>query len=369
MTLRRVDNESGIALAVAVFAMVIMGAMVSGAFLIGMQEQRVGRNSVQAQQAFMAAEGGAGEYVANWDSIVNRLAIGDSATFSGWLTDNVGWYRGSVLRINGSLFLVRSEGFSRDSLARQQVGALVRTESLEMNVVAAIVAPGRLKKVTPLCVNSGFDMCGGPDNVAGLQVPNGGLQYAAGGDPTDVFEGNPAIDEAGTDPLAIAQNLGIDWEQVLNSTAFDYVIVDETEFPDFSTLPADFYPSILVTGPRIDLFGPPGSLDHSGRGILVIPEQMWTHGAWQWDGVVLVGNFFNTNGRMDIDGTIVAGLNILTGTPPASITPSTLGAGLVSGPWAGPPTVEFDSCALQNTLDQFSLGANRLQERYWVDMN
>ncbi len=355
MTLRRVDNESGIALAVAVFAMVIMGAMVSGAFLIGMQEQRVGRNSVQAQQAFMAAEGGAGEYVANWDSIVNRLAIGDSATFSGWLTDNVGWYRGSVLRINGSLFLVRSEGFSRDSLARQQVGALVRTVTLGINVPAAIAAPGGFRKLGPNGMSTGFDACGGGP-VAGLQVPDGGLDYPPG-PPSEVFDGVPVVDYAGTDQLAIVQSLGIDWEAVQNSNSFDYVIFDENSFPDFSTLPADFYPSILVTGPRLRVRG----TQQNGRGILVVSQELWINQDWVWDGVILVGDFFQSNGKMTISGTIVTGLDMLTGTPPADIRRSAIGPGVIS--------VEFNSCEIQNTVEAFSLGVNRLQERYWVDLN
>jgi len=350
-----VDNESGIALAIAIYALVVVGAMVSGAFFLGMQEQRVGRNSLHAQQAFMAAEGGAQDYMANWDTSATHLAVGDSLTFSGWLPDNVGWYRGSVLRINGPLFLVRSEGFSRDSLARQQVGALVRTVTMEMNVVAAIAAPGLFRKESPLGMNSGFDQCAG-NPVAGIQVPNGGLQYPPG-DPSDVFEGVPAVDFAGTDQLAIAQNLGIDWEALLNSNTFDYVIVDETSFPNFSTLPADFYPSILVTGPRIDLRGP----QHNGRGILVVSEQLWLHQNWVWDGVILVGNFFRTNGRLTIDGTIVAGLDMLTGTPPVNIRESAIGPGNVQ--------VRYNSCKIQNTLDPFSLGVNRLQERYWVDLN
>ena len=168
-----VDNESGIALAVAIYALVVVGALVGGAFFLGMQEQRVGRNSLHAQQAFMAAEGGAQEYMANWDTSATQLAVGDSLTFGGWLPDNVGWYRGSVLRINGPLFLIRSEGFSRDSLARQQVGALVRTVTMEMNVVGAIAAPAGLRKETPLGMSSGFDNCSGGDNVAGIQVPDG----------------------------------------------------------------------------------------------------------------------------------------------------------------------------------------------------
>jgi hypothetical protein len=56
--------------------------------------------------------------VANLDpSVYNAVAAGDS----GGTVTGTGWYRGTVRRLNDLLFLARSEGFSRDSTARQQV--------------------------------------------------------------------------------------------------------------------------------------------------------------------------------------------------------------------------------------------------------
>jgi len=66
--MRPVDNERGIALAVAIFALVVIGALVAGAFYVGTQEQRVGRNTVLIQQALSAAEAGAYTQVSNWDA-------------------------------------------------------------------------------------------------------------------------------------------------------------------------------------------------------------------------------------------------------------------------------------------------------------
>ena len=44
----RVSNERGIALAVAVFALVVIGALVAGAFFAGRLEQQTGQNSMLA---------------------------------------------------------------------------------------------------------------------------------------------------------------------------------------------------------------------------------------------------------------------------------------------------------------------------------
>ena len=52
------SNERGMALAVAIFALVVVGALVAGAFFAGTQEQRVGENSRRVTQSFGAAEAG-----------------------------------------------------------------------------------------------------------------------------------------------------------------------------------------------------------------------------------------------------------------------------------------------------------------------
>ena len=45
-------DERGMALAVAIFALVVVGALVAGAFFAGTQEQRVGENQRRVQTSF-----------------------------------------------------------------------------------------------------------------------------------------------------------------------------------------------------------------------------------------------------------------------------------------------------------------------------
>ena len=49
---RILQDERGMALAVAIFALVVVGAMVAGAFFAGTQEQRVGENQRRVQTSF-----------------------------------------------------------------------------------------------------------------------------------------------------------------------------------------------------------------------------------------------------------------------------------------------------------------------------
>ena len=59
-------NERGMALALAIFALVIIGALVAGAFFAATQEQRVAENTRSSGRAFGTAEGGAVKVVSNW---------------------------------------------------------------------------------------------------------------------------------------------------------------------------------------------------------------------------------------------------------------------------------------------------------------
>ncbi len=63
---RILRNERGIALAVAIFALVVVGALVAGAFFAGTQEQRVGENQRRVQTSFGVAEAGTQERVLTW---------------------------------------------------------------------------------------------------------------------------------------------------------------------------------------------------------------------------------------------------------------------------------------------------------------
>ena len=59
----RLSNERGVALAVAVFALVVIGALVAGIFFAGRVEQQSGRNTFYAAQAAEAADAGLGEAI------------------------------------------------------------------------------------------------------------------------------------------------------------------------------------------------------------------------------------------------------------------------------------------------------------------
>jgi len=138
-------GEQGIALAAAVFALVVIGALVAAVFHLALLEQRVGYSTIGFRQAFSAAEEGAYGRVASWDAgTYNELDDGDTLSFQSPSDRVGGWYRGSIRRLNRELFLVRSEGFSPDSTARSHIGLLVRLQALGLPIQGALEVHGSL---------------------------------------------------------------------------------------------------------------------------------------------------------------------------------------------------------------------------------
>ena len=126
------DNRRGIALPLALFVLIAVGALVGGTFFLGRLEQESGRNTHFAAQAREAAEAGLSEALAALDSAtLEATAVGAPPVALGTLLLDVGVSASTDLqRLTGVLFLVRSEGRRHTTggiaLARRAVGALVQ---------------------------------------------------------------------------------------------------------------------------------------------------------------------------------------------------------------------------------------------------
>ncbi len=143
------QSERGLALALAVFAMVVIGGIVGATFYVGHLEQQTGRNTLNATQAFEASEAGLASVVDNWDRpTYNNMAIGDTLTLSTVsMAGNVS-YTGAITRLNDNIFLVRSTGRRTDAggsiMAEREVASLTRLLVPDIDMNAALTLNDRL---------------------------------------------------------------------------------------------------------------------------------------------------------------------------------------------------------------------------------
>ena len=83
-------SNKGFALPAAVFALVVVGVLVTGGFYLARQETRIGVASERATTAFYLAERGATEVMSQWDmSTFGSLANWHSAVKADTVSDGI----------------------------------------------------------------------------------------------------------------------------------------------------------------------------------------------------------------------------------------------------------------------------------------
>jgi hypothetical protein len=126
------DGRGGFALATALFALIIIGAIVAASFALGMLEQYGGRVALSSEQAREAAEWGLADAAANLsEASLGAMAIGAPALDLGTIQPTAGVEASrTVSRLTSSLFLIRSRGIQHDPtgrpLATRWLASLVR---------------------------------------------------------------------------------------------------------------------------------------------------------------------------------------------------------------------------------------------------
>src|SRR5881397_3947041 len=152
-------NERGMALAIAIVALVVVGALVAGAFFSGTQEQRVAENVRRAQASFGVAEEGVYEIINNWSNNVttyNEMRYyaapnPDSMNFARRTAANkTGSYNGTLYKMNDQMYLIDMTARDTMSLAgrirgggtSQRLGLLARIRPLQIATRAAVTSGG-----------------------------------------------------------------------------------------------------------------------------------------------------------------------------------------------------------------------------------
>lgn len=133
-------DERGIALALAIFALVVIATLVGGVFFMARLEQRSGSNTLWSTQAAEAADAGLNATLANWSGTWNTMAVGTPSTLSTVSLGGNARYTVTIRKLTSALFFVSSRGERTDAgggvLSGNTVGRVVRIVVPEVDINA-----------------------------------------------------------------------------------------------------------------------------------------------------------------------------------------------------------------------------------------
>lgn len=369
--MKQVLNERGVALALSVFALVIIAMLVVGSLFMSVQEHRAGLSSLRAGQAFAAAEAGGQIQLAAWNQdVYSRLAAGDTVTFDGWLIDGSGWYRGSVRRLNDMLYLVRSEGFSRDSANRRHLGILARIQVPELQMRASVVLQGPVQVRGAAGLDGTDQIPTGWTSCDATEPATPGLGVTSTADVTEqgnrhTIGGDPPIQEDPTLNATTLSDFGAMTFDDLFATATKILPPGQYDriFPVMSggecvtadpvnwgdplnpTMPCgDYFPVIGVSGNLVLKTG-------QGQGMLMVDGNLSIEGRMEFYGLIIVSGTLTTSGTgSKFNGSVIVinENNLLTDI-------------------AGDASFSYSSCALEKAFAAIGKGAP-MRERGWVQL-
>src|SRR5690349_4816454 len=141
-------DRRGFALVLALLAIVVISAMVTGGYMAGVQDFRMGRNSVVQQRAFAATELGLDSAYASWNKTWNIVPTGNTRILTYSATDGSWVDTVRITKLNMLSFLIVSEGRAgaqgTELGARRRAAMIVRLDVPRINQPAAIVSRGTI---------------------------------------------------------------------------------------------------------------------------------------------------------------------------------------------------------------------------------
>ena len=382
--MRRVlQDERGMALAVAIFALVVVGALVAGAFFAGTQEQRVGENQRRVQTSFGVAEAGAQERVLSWDpGTMNRrpqypadsVAIANTPAPSG-----SGSYGGYSYRVGPNLFLIDVTGRDRASAAgaiaggggaRQRIGMITRIAPVDFGIKASLTTQGLVSMSGNANINgadqipTGWTSCDPPGPAQAGVRDNGGNVTESGNatvvgtppvvnDPTVTNNTFTAFGGATYAQLAARATLTIPPGNYSTAPVVTNGVCDKTVLTNWgdgmnpASACADYFPIIHVPG-TITLN------NTQGQGILLVDGDLNIQGSYQFFGIVVVQGDLKTAGGGSTDAHFWGGVMAKN----ADLSEQNL---------SGKATLNYSSCSI-NAVLQATSPISMMRSRGWTQL-
>lgn len=332
------DSErTGFALPVAVFALVIIGIVMTGGFFMVQQERRIGVAQEQAALAFLLTDQGLVDVMAEWSPSVYSAMEDWADTTLTFNYGEMGEVSTEVTKMSDYMYFLDAtgtvtQGGFRYSGASRRLGVTVRLEVVDFDPPAALTTRG------PTTVGGSAEVNGADTNPSDWGSTCDGTPLED--KPGIVSDDSTLVDLVGGgtvsgDP-AIVQDTTISSETFtqFGDHSWDYLVSRADHFlsggtftgiePDFTggvcnsgaaypdnwgnptggpgALCSDYFPIIHISGnARIQSGG-------SGQGILLVEGNLDLRGNFVFYGIIVVQGSFNTQGSGNrVYGAVMAG--------------------------------------------------------------
>jgi hypothetical protein len=381
MRTQRLNDERGMALAVALFALVVIGLLVSGTFFSGRLEQQSGQNTFYAGQAAEAAEAGISDAIGSaTPTSLMALPVGGAAVDLG--TVSLGGrvdVTKQLSRLTSSVFLIRTVGSRRNAagtaMATRSAGSLLRLVTPHLLIRGGLSAIGHI-------VVSGNATVSGIDTTPPLWKTSPGVECPPEADKAGVSY-NGSLSQTGSSVITGAPPSQAD--PSLNAGN----LLGETNFDALKTLRTLTLTSASMSGLAPATTGTPPVCDATVQNnwgapvdntspcfgyfpIIYHYGDLSLSGSGLGQGILLVEGNLNVQGQISFFGpVIVTGSVHVRGTGSDDVK---FYGGIVASDVSlddsrlnGNATVLYSSCANRRAL-QGSAVITRLSERGWVQL-
>ena len=334
-------RREGFALAVAMVAIVVIGALIAGAFFTSTQVYRIGRNSLMDQRAFAAAEAGVTQPIQGW---IKQLNL---STTPGWTgnSDTLKITGGSyavrrITRLDDYTFWVSSDGYAGPAgtlASHHKVNAVYRLAYPKFNILGALTVRGQVQVQGSSRVDGRDEIPAGwvtsgicpaaSGGVAGVAAPDTTIVCSGtcpeGKNPGNRIDGIPAPksqNPVAGDPNTYLKFGDQSWDMLtanadiklpagnysiaptVTGTNCQYSNTSNWGDPLRTTACADYFPIIYVNG---DLKIQANSI---AQGVLLVNGSVEMAGNFTFNGIMVVKNDIKSTGNGNkITGSAFAG--------------------------------------------------------------
>lgn len=378
-------NERGMALAITVFALVVVAALVAGTFYAATQEQRTSDNSRRSVAALGVAESAIDTVVTSWDPTKrNKQGVypADSATFGSsgsplTTPGGSGTYYGTVYRLNNQLFLIDMTGKDNSNSTnaqglgiggRSRLGTLVRIQPINFQVSASLTT----RNSVTLSGNATADGTDSPppgwacpaagSALAGVSTSNSATVSTNG---NGTVAGNPPVQHDSTISTKFAQldtiyaqlaaraNIVLSGGNYKTDASFTGANCNTTDTFNWgdgvnTSACSTYFPIIHITG-DVTLNG------NQGQGILLVDGNISVQGSYQFFGITMAKGSIGSAGG----GSTAAHFYGATMAQDVNLT--------TTNTLSGKATLLYSNCAIQQVMNNVAV-TSLLKSRSWVQL-